>query len=233
MKLGPALLAIAVAATLLVLPPGLDSTAAPPTTVLVGLAPTLPAGVRSGAAMAPAAGVSVEALPSREIPVAVQNVNTGEIGTFSLSSSGYVRAEQAAALERFFACKRTGRHRPLANGVLVLLADIAQKWPGRIIEIVSGVRAPPYGAPHSKHFTGHAIDLRVRGVRTTAVRDFVWREHQGVGVGHYRGEDFIHVDWRPRDGDIAWSARGESSRYQYNPRWARRAGKSGLTVARN
>ena len=232
MKLGPLTLAAAVGATLMILPPGLDSTAAPPTTVLLNLAPSLPAQRMLGPG-APAAGVALEALPSREIPVAVQNVNTGEIGTFNLSTSGYVRAEQAAALERFFACKRTGKHRPLANGVLVLLADIAQQWPGRIIEIVSGVRAPPYGAPHSKHFTGHAIDLRVRGVRTVLVRDFVWREHQGIGVGHYRGDDFLHVDSRPQDGDMAWSARGESSRYQYNPRWAKRARRSPLTVARN
>ena len=88
-------------------------------------------------------------------------------------------------MEHFFRCRRTGKHRPLDAGMLALLADIAQRWPGRIIEVISGYRAPPFGAPHSRHFLGHAIDLRVRGVRTAKVRDYVWREHQGVGVGHY------------------------------------------------
>jgi uncharacterized protein YcbK (DUF882 family) len=216
------------AATLLVLPPVLLSTAAaPPAALLLGLAPTLPS-LPSGPAPATPAGVELEALPSREIPVAVKNVNSGEVGTFTFSTSGYVRADQAAALNRFFSCRRSGRVKPLANGVLVLLADIAQKWPGRVIEIISGYRAPPYGAPHSKHFIGHAIDLRVHGVRTALVRDFVWREHQGVGVGHYSGGDFLHVDWRPHDGDMAWSARNESSRYVYNPRWAKRARRANL-----
>jgi uncharacterized protein YcbK (DUF882 family) len=226
------------AATLLVLPPVLLSTAAaPPASLLLGLTPALPdmsnralSTVSTVSAVKPAAPMTpeVEPLPSREIAVAVKNVNSGEIGTFTLSTSGYVRADQAAALARFFGCRRSGRVKPLANGVLVLLADIAQKWPGRVIEIISGFRAPPYGAPHSKHFIGHAIDLRVPGVRTALVRDFVWREHKGIGVGHYRDGDFLHVDWRPADGDMAWSARHEASRYQYNPRWAKRARRANL-----
>ena len=220
------------AATLLVLPPALRSTASPSTSAVLAVAvsgsPALPlSAVRDTDR---SAGVMVETLTSREIPVAVKNVNSGEVGTFLLSPTGFVRADQAAAMARFFGCRRSGRVKPLANGVLVLLADIAQKWPGRIIEIVSGFRAPPYGAPHSKHFSGHAIDLRVRGVRTALVRDFVWREHQGIGVGHYSSGDFLHVDWRPLDGDTAWSARQESSRYEYNPRWASRARRAKATI---
>jgi uncharacterized protein YcbK (DUF882 family) len=221
------------AATLLVLPPVLLSTAAaPPASVILGLSPALPAMSNRplSAAINPtsSAPVKIEPLPSREIAVAVKSVNSGEIGTFTISTSGYVRADQAAALERFFGCRRSGRVKPLANGVLVLLADIAQQWPGRVIEIISGFRAPPYGAPHSKHFIGHAIDLRVHGVRTAVVRDFVWREHKGIGVGHYRQGDFLHVDSRPEDGDMAWSARHEASRYVYNPRWAKRARRANL-----
>lgn len=223
------------AATLLVLPPSLQSTASPSTSaVILGAAPALPAtGTRDlGGLAAPAPGPAlVQSLPSREIAVAVRNVNSHEVGTFLLSPTGYVRADQAKALERFFGCRRSGRVKPLANGVLVLLADIAAKWPGRVIEIVSGFRAPPYGAPHSKHFIGHAIDLRVDGVRTALVRDFVWREHQGVGVGHYSHGDFLHVDWRPEDGDTAWSARHEGGRYEYNPRWATRARRAKLLAA--
>jgi uncharacterized protein YcbK (DUF882 family) len=108
-------------------------------------------------------------------------------------------------------------------GVLVLLADVAEHWPGRVIEIISGFRAPPFGVPHSRHFIGHAIDLRVRGVPTPEVRDYVWREHKAVGVGYYARENFVHVDSRTLDREIAWSGREESSILDYNPSWSKRA----------
>lgn len=212
------ILATISAATLVTLAPSQVTSASPASAVLMGLSPALP----MSSTPAPVQ-IELEPLPSREIPVAVKNVNSGEVATFTFSTNGYVRADQSAALARFFGCRRSGRVKPLANGVLVLLADIAQKWPGRVIEIISGFRAPPYGAPHSKHFIGHAIDLRVRGVKTSVVRDWVWREHKGIGVGHYSAGDFLHVDHRPEDGDMAWSARQESSRYEYNPRWSKRA----------
>jgi uncharacterized protein YcbK (DUF882 family) len=179
------------------------------------------------ATSAPAGGarpaVRIEPLPSREITVDLVNVNTSETASFDFSPGGYVRLDQTTALEQFFRCRRTGRHMPLAPGVLAILLDVAQRWPGRVIEVVSGFRAPPFGAAHSRHFTGHAIDLRVRGVRTTAVRDFLWAHHRSVGVGHYDRENFVHVDFRPDNKDTAWSARGEDEAPQFNPRWASKA----------
>jgi uncharacterized protein YcbK (DUF882 family) len=170
-----------------------------------------------------ASGVEVTPLPSREISIPVLNVNTGETALFSIGQDGRTRAEQAAAIEHFFRCRRTGRHKPLADSVLAMLVDIARRWPGRMIEVVSGYRAPPFGTRHSRHFAGHAIDLRVRGVRTSRVRDFIWRGHHEVGVGHYAQQDFVHIDSRPGLPDTAWSAPREDSRPHYHPRWAKRA----------
>jgi uncharacterized protein YcbK (DUF882 family) len=167
--------------------------------------------------------VLMQSPPSREVQVKLENVNTDESATFSIGVNGRTRVEQAAAIERFFRCRRTGRQKPLADSVLALLVDISRRWPGKVIEVVSGYRAPPFGVRHSKHFAGHAIDLRVRGVRTAKVRDFVWREHHEVGVGHYAVQDFLHVDSRPGDSDTAWSAPHEDSPPQYSPRWAKRA----------
>jgi uncharacterized protein YcbK (DUF882 family) len=174
---------------------------------------------------APAAqpAIAVQALPANERRVELENVNTKEKATFFIGPRGYVRAEQVAAVDHFFRCRRTERERAIAPGVLVLLADIAERWPDHVIEVVSGFRAPPFGVPHSRHFKGQAIDLRVRGVRTAVVRDFVWRTHAGIGVGHYAEGDFLHVDSRPDNKDTAWSAREEASRPEYNPRWAKRA----------
>jgi uncharacterized protein YcbK (DUF882 family) len=170
--------------------------------------------------------VDIAALPSREIAVRVENVNTDETATFLIGEGGRTRADQAAAIEQFFRCRRTGRHRPLADSVLALLVDVARRWPNRVIEVVSGYRSPPFGTRHSRHFAGHAIDLRVRGVRTSRVRDFVWRHHHEVGVGHYAAQDFLHIDSRPGQPDTAWSARREDTRPNYDPRWAKRARRS-------
>jgi uncharacterized protein YcbK (DUF882 family) len=172
---------------------------------------------------APPAHFVIEAIAADAVTVSLVNVNTKESARFALPASGQVRADEAAEIAHFFRCRRTGRQMEIASGTLALLADIAQRWPNRTIEVVSGFRAPPFGMPHSKHFQGHAIDLRVSGVRSALVRDYVWRAHHEVGVGHYTTENFVHVDYRPGERDMAWTAHGEDSVYQYNPNWAFKA----------
>jgi uncharacterized protein YcbK (DUF882 family) len=167
--------------------------------------------------------IVIEPLPVPLVKVRLSNVNTQETATFQIGSEGEVTADQAAAIETFFRCRRSGRHMTMAPGVLAMLADVAKRWPNRTIEVISGFRAPPFGAPHSKHFRGHAIDLRVKGVRTAALRDFVWRGHHQVGVGHYPSTNFVHMDWRPGEPDTAWTAANEEGTPVYNPRWATRA----------
>jgi uncharacterized protein YcbK (DUF882 family) len=167
--------------------------------------------------------VVIEPLPVPPVTVTLANVNTDETATFQIGRAGELRPEEAAQVKTFFRCRRTGKEKTMAPGVLALLAEVALRWPGRTIEVVSGFRAPPYGAPHSKHFAGHAIDLRVRGVRGALVRDFIWRDHHGVGVGHYPSENFVHLDARPGEEDMAWTGEGEDGANTYAPRWARKA----------
>jgi uncharacterized protein YcbK (DUF882 family) len=197
--------------------------------LLAAPAPIAPAPEMYGPVLPPR-GVAIQPLPTRETAVTVENVNTGEKATFFIGPSGRTRAEQAAAIEHFFRCRRTGRHKPLADSVLAMLVDIARRWPGRVVEVVSGYRSPPFGTAHSRHFAGHAIDLRVRGIRTSKVRDFIWRGHQEVGVGHYAVQNFVHIDSRPGQLDTAWSAPHEHSRPQYDPRWAKRARRSHRSI---
>jgi uncharacterized protein YcbK (DUF882 family) len=203
--------------------PQLAGLAAPPSLSLVRSAEPAPAS--DLAAERAKNRVVIEPLPPPRIVVTLENINTDERATFALGYQGEISAEQTAAVRHFFRCRRTGREMRIAPGVLTILVDVARRWPGRVIEVVSGFRAPPFGAPHSKHFRGHAIDLRVRGVRSAAVRDFVWREHRQVGVGHYTRENFVHVDFRPGEQDMAWSATEEDHPPQYNPRWSVKARK--------
>jgi uncharacterized protein YcbK (DUF882 family) len=48
-------------------------------------------------------------------------------------------------------------------------------------------------ARHSLHMQAEAIDIRLPGIATSAVRDAALRLHRG-GVGYYRSSDFVHVD---------------------------------------
>lgn len=154
--------------------------------------------------------------------VSLHNANSGESAEFRITERGVVHPEDEAHLTRFFRCRRTGKRKAMAPGVLAMLVDIARTYPGHVIEIVSGVRAKPYGAKGSKHFVGRAIDLRVEGVPLREVRDHMWREHRAVGVGFYPHEGFIHVDHRPTQDDTAWTAPRRSTKYRYDPSWARR-----------
>jgi uncharacterized protein YcbK (DUF882 family) len=165
----------------------------------------------------------IEALPAPGVAVSLENVNTEETITFTIGPTGQVAPAQVALVKHFFRCRRTEREKPIAPATLAMLTEVAQRWPAHVIEIVSGFRAPPYGAPHSKHFAGHAIDLRVRGVRSAAVRDFIWRNHHGVGVGYYTEENFVHIDSRPGEPDMAWTGEGEDGIPSYGPRWAYKA----------
>jgi uncharacterized protein YcbK (DUF882 family) len=140
-----------------------------------------------------------------------------------LPVDGMVTTEQDQELKHFFRFHPNGREKSIAPGELALLADVGQHWPGQVIEIVSGFRTPPYGVPHSKHFKGHAIDLRVRGVKLTEVRDTMWREHHGIGLGYYPEQGFVHVDDRDGIPEAAWTSAYEGAEYQYHPYWAERA----------
>jgi uncharacterized protein YcbK (DUF882 family) len=174
-------------------------------------------------AVAPApapAPIVVTPLPDLPITVTLRNVNSEEMDSFAIPSNGQADAVTATALKHFLRCQRTGRERAMAPGLLAMLASVAQQWPGQVIEVVSAFRAPPFGVPHSKHFIGHAIDLRVAGVKTAKLRDFIWSKHHEVGVGYYLVENFVHMDWRPGEPDFAWESDREGDVPLINPRWA-------------
>ena len=48
-------------------------------------------------------------------------------------------------------------------------------------------------AKHSLHMQAEAIDIRLPGIPTSAVRDAALRLQRG-GVGYYRDSNFVHVD---------------------------------------
>jgi len=155
--------------------------------------------------------------------VEVFNVNTLETAVFEIMEDGTLEEKsELREMKHLFRCRRTGKRRKMDPGILRILADVAREYPGHTIEIVSAYRSPPYGVKNSKHFHGRAIDLRVRDVPLTEVRDFLWSTHENVGVGYYRGgQNFVHVDYRPGYKKIAWTSPHKGASYRYHPKWAR------------
>ncbi|MEM9187808.1 MAG: DUF882 domain-containing protein [Myxococcota bacterium] len=99
----------------------------------------------------------------------------------------------------------------LHPGLLDRLQRIADRFPDRAIEIVSGYR--PRARRTSRHRTGRALDLRVQGVTAEELCRFV-QAFDETGVGYYPNSTFSHIDVRERS--MHWvdqSAPGERARY--------------------
>ena len=110
-----------------------------------------------------------------------------------------------AEVDRFLRDFRTGDVHGIDPGVLDTawaLAAAAGR-PRGVLEIVSGYRSPATNALlrergsgvalHSLHLEGRALDLRLPGVPTRALRDLALGLGRG-GVGYYAASDFVHVD---------------------------------------
>lgn len=146
-----------------------------------------------------------------------------------LPLDGVVPDPTADAIAKIMADPNSGRTKRIASGTLALLADVAVRFPNHDIEIVSAVRAEPDrtrgGIKHSKHWSGHAIDLIVQGAKLPEVRDAMWTNHRDIGVGWYPEGGFIHIDYRPDVHDTAWTQPRKNADNIYHPRWSRAADK--------
>ncbi len=148
------------------------------------------------------------------------NVNTRESETFVLPFDGVLSRADQKRITHLFRCKRTGHELAPDQGLIKVLASVAQRYDGHVLEVVSAHRHNRGTSRTSKHRTGHALDFRVQGVNVKDVRSFIWKMQEPIGLGYYRVQKFLHVDWRPADGKIAWDQRTEESAYKYWPKWS-------------
>jgi uncharacterized protein YcbK (DUF882 family) len=146
--------------------------------------------------------------------------NRHEEASFTLFDQyGDAQADVMKDFSHFVRCWRTGREKAMSPRTVEIVSAIAQHFAVARIDVVSGYRARPYGAPHSKHFLGRAMDIHVVGVPAKQVATWVWKNFRNVGVGYYPKQEFVHVD--SRDQDIRWldnSAHGESAGAKYTVR---------------
>jgi uncharacterized protein YcbK (DUF882 family) len=113
-------------------------------------------------------------------------------------------------LDHFLRDHRTGDVHHYDPHLFDLLHDLTASLndSGGEIDVICGYRSPWSNeflrarsvhtgvARHSLHMQAEAIDIRLPGIPTSAVRDAALLLHRG-GVGYYRSSDFVHVDVGP------------------------------------
>ena len=132
---------------------------------------------------------------------------------------GHLGKKQLRGLTRFLRCHHTGRVHAIAGRLPLLLYAVAHHFGDHPVSVVAGYRAPRIarekGNPSSPHKSGLACDFRIEGVELTALRDFLRRGFDGIGVGYYPNANFVHLDvGRKRCAFwIDYSRPGERARY--------------------
>jgi uncharacterized protein YcbK (DUF882 family) len=88
---------------------------------------------------------------------------------------------------------------------------------GKRIEVISGYR-PAAKNSRSPHKKGLAVDFRVKGVSNAALRDYLRKSYDRVGVGYYPNSVFVHFDVRQRSAFwIDYSGPGQEAEYSSDP----------------
>ncbi len=97
--------------------------------------------------------------------------------------------------------------------IMSLLQKVADHYPGKRIEIISGQRAQKENKNESYHTKGQAVDFRVEGVSNLVLVNYV-RTFENVGVGYYPNSVFIHLDTREKSAYwVDYSGPGEKAVY--------------------
>jgi uncharacterized protein YcbK (DUF882 family) len=121
-----------------------------------------------------------------------------------LRDNAYIPAA-LAQLDRFLRDSLTGDVHHFDPRLFDVLFDLTRSSsrPDSEIQVICGYRTPQTNeflrthttgvAKQSLHMQAEAIDIRLPGVKTSALRDAALALERG-GVGYYPASDFIHVD---------------------------------------
>jgi uncharacterized protein YcbK (DUF882 family) len=135
------------------------------------------------------------------------HTHTGERLDIAYRWGDSYSATGLAKLDNFLRDHRTGDVHHFDPRLFDLLHDLTASVhdANGEIDVICGYRTPWSNeflrhrgahtgvAQHSLHMQAEAIDIRLPGVPTAAVRDAALKLHRG-GVGYYRTSDFVHVD---------------------------------------
>jgi uncharacterized protein YcbK (DUF882 family) len=157
---------------------------------------------------APLGGLATPAVPAgREYRLRFYHTHTRERLDIVYRRGDTYLPEALNELDHFLRDHRTGDVHHFDPHLFDLLHDLTVSLNDAKgeIDVICGYRSPrsneflrtrsPHTgvARHSLHMQAEAIDIRLPGIATTAVRDAALRLGRG-GVGYYRDSDFVHVD---------------------------------------
>jgi LysM repeat protein len=138
--------------------------------------------------------------------------NSDTIKVRLMTRSGKINQNSRRRLSKLSGPRRSRRNKLLHPRLIHMIQRVAERWPGKTIEIVSGYR-PGQKGTESQHSNGRAIDFRVLGISNKELYNFC-AELPKSGCGYYPNSVFIHMDARKKS--ATWtdlSAPGKPSRY--------------------
>jgi uncharacterized protein YcbK (DUF882 family) len=172
--------------------------------------------VRSGQKLfIPGATKVLEIVPCLKAPVALYRVRTDETQSVSLCRcNGEANPAGVAALTALSSSPRETAPFNLDDRLAQLLQKVADRFPGKRLELISGYRPPKQSQKtESLHNKGRAIDFRVEGVSNAKLVGLA-KTFDKVGVGYYPNSVFIHLDARQSNGYwVDYSRPGEKAIY--------------------
>lgn len=163
-------------------------------------------GGMAAAIVAPARASPVPAaMPAPRVRrLSLINTHTGDTFSDAYQVNGVVVPDAVNAITHVMRDHRSGEAHAIDPRLLDLLADLREDLGASApYQIISGYRSPRTNAAlhaassgvatRSLHMDGRAIDVRVRGVALSNLRDAALAKARG-GVGYYEASDFVHVD---------------------------------------
>ncbi|MDX1434502.1 MAG: DUF882 domain-containing protein [Gammaproteobacteria bacterium] len=132
------------------------------------------------------------------------HTHTNEKISLVYAHDGRPIPQALARINEFLRDFRSGEIHPIDPALFDILYDIRLATGSHgVFEVISGYRSPTTNAMLRKrgsgvarkslHMQGRAIDVRLSGVDTAAVRDAARALARG-GVGFYGRSDFVHLD---------------------------------------
>ncbi|MCP4601874.1 MAG: LysM peptidoglycan-binding domain-containing protein [Proteobacteria bacterium] len=135
----------------------------------------------------------------REIkPILFLRVRTGERKTLRLyTKKGKLNKGSVMRLSRLSRDKIGNKVKRLNFRLVKMIQLVAEEFPDKPIEIISGYRAQQVDGEESQHAFGRALDFRIRGVSPRQIYRFC-KTLPRSGCGFYPTSGFVHMDAREK-----------------------------------
>ena len=145
-----------------------------------------------------------QAFSTDERRLSFYHTHTHETLEVTYAVGGEYSASALLEINEFLADFRNGEETVMDPFLLDLIYDVrASLGSAETFEVISAYRSPETNemlrkssngvAKNSQHLLGKAIDVRLRGTATNALRDAAIEIQRG-GVGYYQASDFVHMD---------------------------------------